>query len=70
MIIQFINNEKLLIKNDAELNVNIYDLIIDWLFHIIYIFSNIIIFISILKYIWVLIYLNIFLNIYIKIMIE
>ena len=49
IIIQFINNRKLLIKNDIKSNINIYNLIINQLFHIIHIFSNIIIFISILK---------------------
>ena len=70
MIIQFIDDKKLLMKNDGKSNVNINDSIIDWLFHIIHIFSNVIIFISILKFVWVLIYSNIFLNIYIKVIIE
>ena len=70
MIIQFIDDKKLLMKNDGKSNVNINDSIIDRLFHIIHIFSNIIILILISKFIRVLAYSNIFSNIYIKMMIE
>ena len=70
MIIWFINNKKLLKKKDIKLKIKIYNSIINKLFHIIHIFSNNSIFISILKFIQILIYLNIFLNIYLKMMIE
>ena len=69
MIIRFINNKKLLKKNDIKSNVNIYNSIINELFYIIHIFSNVIIFILILKSIRVLVYSNIFSNMYIKAMI-
>ena len=69
-IIQSINNENLSKNNDAKSNIKIYDSIIDKLFHIIHFFSNIIILISISKFIRVLIYSNIFSNIYLRMIIE
>ena len=51
MIIRFIDDKKLLKKNDIKSNAKIYNSIINELFHIIHIFLNIIILISILKFI-------------------
>jgi len=70
MIILFIDDNNLWIKNDAKLNANIYNSIIDELFHIIPFFSNILILISMLKFSRVLMSSNIFLNIYSSVMIE
>ena len=70
MIIQFIDNEKLLKKKDVKSNVKMYNSIIDKLFHIIHIFSNNSMLISISKFVRILTRLNIFSNIYIKMMIE
>src|SRR5437762_9123256 len=70
MIIRSINDEKLLKKNDAKSNANIYNSIIDELFHIIHIFSNVIMLISTSKFVRALTRSNIFSNIYIKMMIE
>src|SRR5437762_11863825 len=69
MIIRSINDEKLLKKNDAKSNANIYNSIIDELFHIIHIFLNIIMLISTSKFVRALARSNIFSNIYIKAMI-
>ena len=60
MIIQSINNEKLLKKKDAKSNAKIYNSIINELFHIIHIFSNNSMLISMLKFIRALTYSNIF----------
>ena len=70
MIIQSIDDERLLMKNDAKSNINMYNLIIDRLSHIIHIFSNVIMFISTSKSVRALAYSNIFSNMYIKAMIE
>ena len=69
MIIQSIDDEKLLMENDAKSNANMYDSIIDRLFHIIHIFPNIIMLISTSKSVRVLARSNIFSNMYIKTMI-
>ena len=69
MIIQFINNKKLLKENDIKSNINMNDSIIDRLFHIVHIFSNIIMLISTSKSVRALARSNIFSNMYIKAMI-
>ena len=70
MIIQYIDDEKLLIKKNVKSNAKIYNSIINQLFHIIHIFSNVIMFISTSKSVRALAYSNIFSNMYIKAMIE
>ena len=70
MIILFIDNNNLSMKNDIKSNINIYNSIINELFHIIYIFANIIILISTSRFVRVSMHLNISSNIYLKIMIE
>src|SRR5947207_14201919 len=69
MIISSINDEKLLKKNDIKSNANIYNSIINELFHIIHIFSNVIMLISTSKFVRALACSNIFSNMYIKAMI-
>ena len=69
MIIQSIDDKKLLMKNDAKSNANMNDSIIDRLFHIIHIFPNVIMLISISKFVRALARSNIFSNMYIKAMI-
>ena len=70
MIIQSINDGKLLKEKDAKSNAKMYNSIIDELFHIIHIFPNDSMFISISKSVRVLARSNIFSNIYIRAMIE
>ena len=70
MIIQYIDDEKLLMKKNVKSNAKIYNSIINRLFHIIHIFSNIIILISMSKFVRVLALSNIFSNMYIRVMIE
>src|SRR5216110_1189523 len=69
MIIQCIDDEKLLMEKNVKSNAKMYDSIIDRLFHIIHIFSNITMLISTSKSIRVLASSNTFSNMYIKMMI-
>ena len=70
MTIQYIDDKKLLMKKNIKSNAKIYDSIIDRLFHIIHIFPNVTMLISISKFVRVLMSSNIFSNMYIKAMIE
>ena len=70
MNIILIDDNNLLMKNDIKLNANIYDSIIDELFHIIHIFPNVIMLISTSKSVRALAHSNIFSNMYIKMTIE
>ena len=69
MIIQYIDNKKLLMKKNIKSNAKIYNSIINRLFHIIHIFSNITMLISISKFVRVLASSNTFSNTYIRAMI-
>ena len=70
MIISFIDDDNSLMKKNAKSNVNMYDLIIDELFHIISFFPNVLMLILILKFVRTLMYSNISSNMYLKMMIE
>src|SRR5436190_3636565 len=70
MIIRSIDDGKLLKENDANSNSNMYGSIIDWLFHTVHIFSNVIMLISMLKSVQALAHSNTYSNTYIRVAIE
>src|SRR5437016_771368 len=69
MVIQSIDDGRLLMENGAKSNANMYDLIIDRLFHTVHIFPNVIMLISTSKSVRALARSNTFSNMYIRAMI-
>src|SRR5215471_7438343 len=66
MVIQYIDDGKLLKEKDAKSNAKVYGSIIDRLFHTVHIFPNVTMLISTSKFVRVLAHSNTFSNMYIK----